>query len=249
MARKNLKKEKDLMKEKTDRLSTLISEFLERDITWDCLKEKPEEIHMIKDILEKNLWEGIIDPNDPDWQFESDLCVQDMPERAEYIRQKNIDTGVESILNLHRFLKKGFWREFKENLIAYNKENGNNPYLNERFIKFNPGHDVIIHATFPDKIYFFSNSFEAIRSLMNLIAGFRPEQFKICADDSCGKLFLQASGHTRYYCSGRCASRSIERRKREENKSVFNEYHKAYYNKYLRKGGKDKTPDHVNSEL
>jgi hypothetical protein len=237
MAKNSLKKERELIKEKTRRLGILITEFLEKDITEAYLKEHQEEIYNIKDILEKNLELGNISPHDPDWQFESDECEEDVPERSAIIRQDNIDTGIKTIISFHQFLRKGFWEEFKENVLAYNDAKGSNPYLNERFIKFNPGQDVTIQVTFPDKINFFSSGIEAMRCLMNLIQGLKPEQFKKCADKNCGKLIFLTTEHKKDYCNIRCAARSIERKKREANKTAFNEYHKAWYKKNLMKGG------------
>ena len=237
MAKNSRKKEKELIKEKTRRLGILITEFLEKDITEACLKEHPEEIYILKDMLEKNLGLGNISPHDPNWQFESDECEEDMPERATIIRQDNINKGAETIVSFHQFLRKGVWEEFKENVLAYNDAKGSNPDLKERFIKFEPGQDVTIQVTFPDKINFFSSGIEAIRCLTDLIQGLKPEQFKKCADKNCGKLFLLTTGHERYYCDGKCAARSLERTKREKDKDAFNKYHKEWYKKNLMKGG------------
>lgn len=240
MARNSLKRGRDSIKEKTKRLSILIDEFLEREITEASLKEHPEEIYRLKDMLEKHLWLGNIGPHDPDWQFESDQCQSDVPDLdADAIRQDEIDTGVKIIVSLHELLKKGFWEKFKAGVLAYNDRYGNDPLASDRFIKAKLGQYVQIHACFGDGINFFSSSLEAIRLLMGLIEGLKPEQFKKCADRDCGKFIFLTTKRKKDYCSVNCAARSGERKKREAYRAAFNKYHREYYKNKL-KGGEAK---------
>jgi hypothetical protein len=242
MKRKTLKKDRNSIKEKTKRLAILIHEFLEREITDDYLKEHPEEIYRIKDMLEKNLWLGNIGPHDPDWQFESDECLMDVPELdADAIHQDEIDTGAKIIVSFHEFLKKGFWEKFKAGMLAYNDRYGDDPLLSENLIKVDLGQYVNIHISFGDGIYFFSSSLEAIRLLMDLIQGLKPEQFKKCADKDCGKFIFLTTKRRKEYCNVNCAARTGERKKREADRAAFNKYHRDYY-KPKRKGGEIKKP-------
>jgi hypothetical protein len=237
MARNSLKKGRDSIKEKTKHVAVLIDEFLEREITEASLKEHPEEIYKIRDLLEKHLWMGNIGPHDPDWQFESDQCLMDVPELdADAIHQDEIDMGAKIISSFHEFLKKGFWEKFKAGVLAYNDRYGDDPLLSESFIKAELGQYVQIHISFGDGIHFFSSSLEAIRLLMDLIQGLKPEQFKKCADKDCGKFIFLTTKHKKDYCSVNCAARCGERKKREADRAAFNKYHQEYY-KNKRKGG------------
>lgn len=247
MKKNSLKKGRESIRDKTKRLSILITEFLERDLTEAYLKEHWEEIYKIKDMLEKNLWLGNIGPHDPDWQFESDLYEEDAPELADDIRQDNIDTGVETIVSLHEFLKKGFWKKFKTDVIAYNDAKGSNPLLSESFIKLELGQYAGIHASFGEGIHFFSSSLEAIRRLTDLIQGLKPEQFKKCADKDCGKFIFLTTKHKKEYCSVNCAAKSGERKKRERDRAAFNKYHQDYY-KNKQKGGKKTVTKGISKE-
>ena len=241
MARHSLKKRKDSLKEKSLHLSKLIDQFLEREITEVSLKEHPEEMDRLKALLEENLWQGNIDPHDPDWQFESDQSIIDVPELGENaLHQNEIDTGAKIIASLHGLLKRGFWEKFKEAVLTYNAGQGNNPLLSESFIKADLGQYAQIHASFGDGIHFFSSSLEAIRLLMGLIEGFKPGQFKRCADRGCGKFIFLTTNRKKDYCSVNCAARSGERKKREADRAAFNKYHQEYYKNKRMQGGEAK---------
>ena len=237
MARQSKKKERDEKKARIEHLAILIDEFLEKDITEDDLTKHPEKIYRIQGILEEHLWQGTISPHDSDWQFESDYEIRDMPEQGAFIQHDAIQTGAQSIVSLHRFLKTGFWEQFKEHVIAYNEGNDYDPLRSDTFIDVETDDSVRIHATFGDDIHFFSSSLAVLRLLMNLIEGMRPEQFRKCADEQCGKFFFLTTNRNRIYCSSRCAARSGERRKREADRAAFNEYHRQYYNTNLKEGG------------
>jgi hypothetical protein len=257
MAVKNPLKEKTI-KERIRSLSCLVERFLEEPLRENDLSAKPEMIGQLRNLLEKNLWQGHISREDPMWQFESDLYDPDNPElyTPDEVRAADIEFGVKSILFYHDLLKKGFWEAFKEKILSFGERRNeienmptnnsgsflaeyadmadDNLYLGERnTICLKTELIEIPYSLEGGEIYFFKSGIDAILALQNLVSGLPVDIFKKCKNDRCGRVFILTSGHKREFCKNLCANRYIQRMKREQDPEAYRKYHKAYYRKKI----------------
>lgn len=236
---------------KVKRLNNLINEFLEKDLTRDYLRNKPDEVESLKKIIEDNLWDGKIGPYDRNWDFESSECIEDISKQnkdeIDWILKEKIDRNINNIFHIYEVLK-NFWEEFKTALFDFNNRITIDPLytppgycssdainsgiaFDEAFLNLNKtpaDHEIIFVNFYETGIKFFPLSTEAVRHLMDLIEIVKPQQFKQCADKGCGKVFILTSKHKREYCCSKCAARTIQRNKRTNSREKYNEYYRNY---------------------
>jgi len=238
------------IKAKLERLDRIASGFLERDLDADLIARNPSMINETRILLEENLWMHNIDPDDPEWCFQSDLHEIESDNPGTYSWDKvinaDIETGSRTILYFHGLLKT-FWNDFKTAVFsAQQQESVSNEisgllfgmdikdipttdyhldsYLDVQFV-----HNLNIRCSFEGgPIHFFRSSVNAIPALLDLLQDIPVKAFRKCKDGSCGKCFVLTSRHKKKYCNHACAARNGQKLKRENDRQGYNQYHKDY---------------------
>jgi len=232
-------------------LAVLVSEFLEKDFGPEDLQRDPDRIERLRQLLEKYLWAGNIDPHDPIWSFESHLsdAALDEPDlyTDEELREERAEVGAKTLHNIHRVLKEGFWNKFKEEVFhqqemaALSQKHPLSYHGAKSFLPFELPSKHILPCSFEGgTIHFYRSGAHVILALVDLLQGLSMNIFGICKDKSCGRCFIRVHKHGKVYCSPNCASRHNEKAKRESDREGFNRYHRQY-RKNLLAGNKDRS--------
>jgi len=220
------KVEQEIVKMKLERLSILASEFLEKSFNHDSLASDREEMERLKNILQNNLWEGNINPDDPNW------C----PETNEDFARM--------ILYFHRLLTEGFWNNFKKELqyckvikgpiVAPPEYEGIESEALENidaFIKIEiPKTQMTIRfVRNSDNLIFMRDSVDAIPALLDLLQGLPLDNLRFCGNTACGKFIVKTTGRDLKFCPGTCQSVQYQRELREKFPEKHKKYHREYY--------------------
>ena len=255
------RKPKEQVKGKAKHLAILIDEFLEKEIEREHLISKPDEIQRLKKLLEDELWQNNIDPNDPYWKFESDFAM-DHSERYtdQELQSANIEEGIGTILYYHRLLK-SFWDDFKKKIQAFHEVREEmeqiqteweavegiktfDDWKGMRELQFDVMHrerGYPIEIKIPFKLDYETGEFHsegALMTFMGLLENISIGNLKKCKNDRCGKWFVLTSKHKKEYCRQRCASNHYQAKFREEHPEEFKALHREFYNQNYKK----KTP-------
>lgn len=217
---------KEMMRAKLERLSLLTSEFLEKSFSYDSLVSDWTEMERIKDILRVNLWNGNIDPDDPDWCPDTNEDFATM------------------ILYFHRLLTEGFWNNFKEELQfskaikgpivvpqGYEGVEPDSLAMMDAFIKVDipEGPMTVRFVRNSDSVHFFRGSVDAIPALLHLLQELPLDNLRFCGNTKCGKLIVKTSGRDLKFCSSQCQSVQYQRELREKDPEKHKKYHRGYY--------------------
>ena len=213
---------------KLDRLSILATEFLEKSFSKESLAGDWTEMERLKKILRDNLWQGNINPDDPDW-------CPDTP-----------DEFAGMLLYFHRLTTEGFWIRFKEELRSRQMMRG--PIIAPMGYEWMADHsqqhiDAFIKIETPDtpmtvrcclddtKVHFFRSSVDAIPALLDLLQGLPLDRLRFCGNKECGAFFVQKTAHAKKFCSGSCQSIQYQRELRAKDPEAHRSYHQQYYQK------------------
>ena len=104
-----------ILRQKTVCLSRLVDGFLENSFDFETLRNNPDQIQEIKNLLQRNFWGRNFFDFDPNWYFDSELYDIDNPElhTVEEVKKADNELGAKVIIHFHELLKTGFWDEFK----------------------------------------------------------------------------------------------------------------------------------------
>lgn len=221
-------------KRKIERLSNIVTGFLETDLNEHLLTSNPDLIDTTRILLEENLWMGNLDPHDPHWCFVSEVHDQaeDNPEiTREEVAAADIKEGADTILFYYSLLK-GFWEKFKTKVFMTQDELASNPYYGwDSYLNLDIPRDMKQFCSFGKTVHFFRGGLDAIPALIDLLQDMPIEIFRKCKNPGCGKCFIVTSKHKREYCTRLCASKHEQQIKRQKDPAGFNQYYKNYRQK------------------
>jgi len=225
--KKQEKIEQEIIRKKLERLSILTSEFLEKSFDHESLVKDREEMERLRMVLLDNLWEGNINPDDPNWYPETNEEFATM------------------IIYFHRLLTDGFWNDFKKELqyckaikgpiIAppgYEGLESEPPENIDAFIKVQiPDiHMTVRFIRNSDKVEFMRDSVDAISALLDLLQGLPMDNLRFCGNTACEKFIVKTTGKNLKYCPGTtCQSVQYQREFRETSPEEHKKYHRVYY--------------------
>jgi len=224
--KKEEKIEQEIIRKKLERLSILTSEFLEKSFDHESLVKDRQEMERLRMVLLDNLWEGNINPDDPNW------CPETNEEFATMI------------IYFHRLLTDGFWNNFKKELQyceaikipivappGYEGLEGDPLENIDAFIKVQiPGDHMTVRFTRNnDKVEFKRDSVDAIPALLDLLQGLPKDNLRFCGNIECRKFIIKTTGKDRRFCNGKCQSKQYQREFRETSPEEHKKYHRVYY--------------------
>jgi len=212
---------------KLQRLSILATEFLEKTLTYESLVSDYAETERLKRILLDNLWQGTINPHDPN------------------LNPETPDDSAKMILQLHGLLTKGFWNRFKTMLQqsqpmkgpivappGYESLTAGGSYTIETSIKFTiPVKKMSVDCCLDgETIHFYRSSIDAIPALLNLLQGLPFDNLRFCGNTDCNRLIVQRTNHEQKYCpGGKCQSMHYQRELRTKDPEKYKAYQREYY--------------------
>ena len=86
-----------------------------------------------------------------------------------------------------------------------------------------------------DVVYITNHINNAIMKFIELWNERPTNIIKKCQSESCARIFIQNTKHTRKYCKKSCGSKNLQREKREKDREGYNKYHQNWYKENISK--------------